>query len=207
MGLLDEEPHVRMSGAQADGCSPVADAFDAGRDVIRPVRPDTIAKSLAIGDPADGVYALDEVRTSGGAFGAVTDDEIIAGIQLLARTEGIFAETAGGVTIATLAQLAESGVVRSDERVVVYVTGNGLKTLEAVAPRLGPTATIAPTVSAFEAAVDFPEVPDHGCDRPHPTQLRPCRGQQRGPRRGDHGVRRAQDPAGDLSGLRRSPLR
>ncbi len=157
VGLLDEEPHVRVSGAQAVGCSPVAAAFDAGRDVIRPVRPDTIAKSLAIGDPADGVYALDEVRTSGGAFGAVTDDEIIAGIQLLARTEGIFAETAGGVTIATLAQLAESGVVRSDERVVVYVTGNGLKTLEAVAPRLGPTATIAPTVSAFEAAVDFPE--------------------------------------------------
>jgi threonine synthase len=157
VGLLDEEPHVRVSGAQAVGCSPVAAAFDAGRDVIRPVRPDTIAKSLAIGDPADGVYALDEVRTSGGAFGAVTDDEIIAGIQLLARTEGIFAETAGGVTIATLAQLAESGVIRPDERVVAYVTGNGLKTLEAVAPRLAPTATIAPTVAAFAAAVDLRE--------------------------------------------------
>jgi threonine synthase len=157
VGLLDEEPHVRVSGAQAVGCSPVAAAFAAGQDVIRPVRPDTIAKSLAIGDPADGVYALDEVRTSGGAFGAVTDDDIIAGIRLLARTEGIFAETAGGVTIATLAQLADSGVIRPDERVVAYVTGNGLKTLEAVAPRLAPTATIAPTVAAFAAAVDLPE--------------------------------------------------
>ncbi len=157
VGLLDEEPHVRVSGAQAVGCSPVASAFNAGRDVIQPVKPSTIAKSLAIGDPADGVYALDEVRASGGAFGAVTDDEIIAGIRLLARTEGIFAETAGGVTIATLAQLAGSGVVRPDERVVAYVTGNGLKTLEAVAPRLGPTATIAPTLAAFSAAVDLPE--------------------------------------------------
>jgi threonine synthase len=157
VGLLDEEPHVRLSGAQAVGCSPVAEAFNAGRDVVRPVKPDTIAKSLAIGDPADGVYALDEVRASGGAFGAVTDEEIIAGISLLARTEGIFAETAGGVTIATLAQLAASGVVRPDERVVAYVTGNGLKTLEAVAPRFGPTATIAPTVAAFLAAVDHPE--------------------------------------------------
>ncbi len=157
VGLLDEEPHVRVSGAQAVGCSPVATAYQAGRDVIRPVRPDTIAKSLAIGDPADGVYALEEVRASGGAFGAATDDEIIAGIQLLARTEGIFAETAGGVTIATLAQLAESGVIRPDERVVVYITGNGLKTLEAVAPRFGPTATIAPTVSAFAAAVELLE--------------------------------------------------
>jgi threonine synthase len=157
VGLLDEEPHVRVSGAQAVGCSPVAAAFDAGLDVIRPVKPNTIAKSLAIGDPADGVYALEEVRTSGGAFGAVTDDDIVAGIRLLARTEGIFAETAGGVTIATLAQLAESGVIRPDERVVAYVTGNGLKTLEAVAPHLAPTATIAPTVAAFAAAVDFPE--------------------------------------------------
>ena len=157
VGLLDEEPHVRLSGAQAVGCSPVAEAFNAGRDVVRPVKPNTIAKSLAIGDPADGVYALDEVRASGGGFGSVTDEEIIEGISLLARTEGIFAETAGGVTIATLAQLAASGVVRPDERVVAYVTGNGLKTLEAVAPRFGPSATIAPTVAAFLAAVDLPE--------------------------------------------------
>ena len=163
VGLLDDEPHVRVSGAQAAGCSPVAEAFAAGRDAIKPVRPQTIAKSLAIGNPADGPYALDAVRDSGGGFGCVTDDEIVEGIRLLARTEGIFAETAGGVTIASLAQLAASGVVRPDERVVAYVTGNGLKTIEAVSPHCGPTATIAPTLEAFAASIDidtdFGEVP------------------------------------------------
>jgi threonine synthase len=157
VGLLDEEPHVRVSGAQAAGCSPVADAFAAGRDVIKPVKPSTIAKSLAIGNPADGPYALDAVRSSGGGFGSVTDDEVIEGMRLLARTEGIFAETAGGVTIASLAQLAAQGVVRPDERVVAYVTGNGLKTVEAVAPHCGPTATIAPTLDAFASVVDITE--------------------------------------------------
>jgi threonine synthase len=116
------------------------------------VRPDTIAKSLAIGNPADGWYALDEVRRSGGTVESVTDDEIRDGITLLARTEGIFAETAGGVTIATLAKLAAAGVVRRDERVVAYVTGNGLKTLDAIADRVAPTATIEPTRAAFAAA-------------------------------------------------------
>ena len=154
VGLLDEEPHVRVSGAQATGCSPVATAFAEGTDVIRPQRPKTIAKSLAIGNPADGFYALDVVRSTGGAIGSVSDDEIVEGIRLLARTEGIFAETAGGVTIATLAQLTASGVVRADERVVAYVTGNGLKTIDAVAPHVGPTATIAPTLDAFAAALD-----------------------------------------------------
>jgi len=158
VGLLDDEPHVRVSGAQATGCSPVAEAFAAGRDVVKPVKPHTIAKSLAIGNPADGPYALDAVRESGGSFGSVSDEEIIAGIRLLARTEGIFAETAGGVTIATLAQLASAGVVRPDERVVAYVTGNGLKTVDAVAPYCRPTATIAPNLDAFAAAVDIPEV-------------------------------------------------
>jgi threonine synthase len=157
VGLLDEEPHVRISGAQAAGCSPVAEAFAAGRDVVKPVRPHTIAKSLAIGNPADGPYALDTVRESGGSFGSVTDEEIIAGIRLLARTEGIFAETAGGVTIASLAQLAAAGVVRPEERVVAYVTGNGLKTVDAVAPACRPAATIAPTVDAFAAAIDTAE--------------------------------------------------
>ena len=132
MGLLDEAPSVRISGAQAAGCSPVATAFAEGTDAIRPVKPDTIAKSLAIGNPADGWYALDAIRKSGGACAAVTDDEIVEGIRLLARTEGIFAETAGGVTIATLAKLAAQGVVRSDERVVALVTGHGLKTVEAL---------------------------------------------------------------------------
>ena len=158
VGLLDAEPHVRISGAQAEGCSPVAQAFAAGRDVIKPVKPNTIAKSLAIGNPADGPYALEAVRDSGGSIGSVTDEEIIEGIRLLARSEGIFAETAGGVTIATLAKLAAAGVVRSDERVVAYVTGNGLKTIEAVAPHCGPTARIAPTLEAFAAAVDISEV-------------------------------------------------
>ena len=158
VGLLDAEPHVRISGAQAEGCSPVAQAFAAGRDAIKPVKPNTIAKSLAIGNPADGWYALDVIRRSGGSCAAVTDGEIVDAIGLLARTEGIFAETAGGVTIATLAKLAAAGVVRSDERVVAYVTGNGLKTIEAVAPHCGPTARIAPTLEAFAAAVDISEV-------------------------------------------------
>jgi threonine synthase len=153
VGLLGEEPHVRVSGAQAAGCAPVATAFAEGTDVIRPVKPHTIAKSLAIGNPADGWYALDTVRKSGGGFEAVTDDEIVDAIRLLARTEGIFAETAGGVTIATLAKLAGKGVVRRDERVVAYVTGHGLKTVEALVDTVGPTATIAPTMEAFHAAV------------------------------------------------------
>jgi threonine synthase len=157
VGLLDEEPHVRISGAQATGCSPVAQAFAAGHDVVRPVKPDTIAKSLAIGNPADGPYAIDAVRASGGSFGSVSDEEIVDAIRLLARTEGIFAETAGGVTIATLAQLAGSGVVRPDERVVALVTGNGLKTIDAVAPHCVPTAAIAPTLDGFAAAVAWPE--------------------------------------------------
>ena len=154
VGLLDDEPHVRVSGAQAAGCSPVATAFTEGHDYIRPVKPSTIAKSLAIGNPADGPYALDEVRRSGGGLEAVTDQEIVDAMLLLARTEGIFAETAGGVTIATLARLAAKGVVRHDERVVAYITGAGLKTIEAVAPVCRPTATIAPTMDAFAAAFD-----------------------------------------------------
>jgi threonine synthase len=154
VGLIDEH-EVRVSGAQALGCSPVATAFAEGTDHIRPQKPDTIAKSLAIGNPADGWYALDEVRSSGGAIGAVSDGEIVEGIRLLARTEGIFAETAGGVTIATLAKLAASGIIRPDERVVAYVTGAGLKTIEAVAGTVGPTATIAPTMEAFNNAVEI----------------------------------------------------
>jgi threonine synthase len=163
VGLLDEEPHVRVSGAQAAGCSPVATAFAEKTDAIRPVRPSTIAKSLAIGNPADGYYALKTVRDSGGSFGSVTDEEIIDGIKLLARTEGIFAETAGGVTIATLAKLAAAGTVRSDERVVAYVTGHGLKTTEALTGSVGPTTTIAPTMEAFASAVAL----DPDLDRPN----------------------------------------
>ncbi len=153
VGLLDEEPSVRISGAQAEGCSPVATAFAEGTDAIRPVKPHTIAKSLAIGNPADGWYALDAIRSSGGSCASVTDDEVIEGIRLLARTEGIFAETAGGVTIATLAKLSAQGIIRSDERVVALVTGHGLKTVEALSGTVHPTATIAPTLEAFAEAM------------------------------------------------------
>ena len=153
VGLLDEEPSVRVSGAQAEGCSPVATAFAEGTDAIRPVKPHTIAKSLAIGNPADGWYALDTIRKSGGSCASVTDEEVLDGIRLLARTEGIFAETAGGVTIATLAKLAAKGVIRRDERVVAMITGHGLKTVEALADVVGPTATIAPTLDSFAEAL------------------------------------------------------
>lgn len=154
VGLLDRDPHVRVSGAQALGCSPVATAWREGSDTIKPVKPDTIAKSLAIGNPADGYFAIDAVRQSNGGFAAVTDDEVVEGMRLLARTEGIFAETAGGVTVAALQRLTEEGVVRADERVVIYITGHGLKTLDAIADRVGPTATIAPNLDAFHAAFD-----------------------------------------------------
>ncbi len=153
VGLLPDEASVRISGAQALGCSPVATAFKEGTDIVRPVKPNTIAKSLAIGNPADGPYAVEAARQTGGVIEAVTDDEVVAAIKLLARTEGIFAETAGGVTIATLAKLAAAGVVRRDERVVAMVTGHGLKTIEAVAATSKPTATIAPTLDAFAAVL------------------------------------------------------
>ncbi|MCD6727212.1 MAG: threonine synthase [Solirubrobacteraceae bacterium] len=131
LGLIEgDEP--AFHGAQAAGCAPVARAFAEGHDVCRPVRPDTIAKSLAIGTPADGPYALDLARRSGGSIEAVDDDEIRAGIRLLAETTGIFTETAGGVTAATLAKLARSGAIGIDERVVLVITGEGLKTLDAV---------------------------------------------------------------------------
>ena len=153
VGILDEVPEVRVSGAQAAGCSPVATAFANKVDAIAPVRPDTIAKSLAIGNPADGWYALDVIRRTGGACGSVTDAEIIEGITLLARTEGIFAETAGGVTIATLAKLSAQGVIRPDERTVAIVSGHGLKTVEALSGHVGPSHTIAPTLDAFDLAL------------------------------------------------------
>src|SRR3984957_758932 len=159
VGLLDEEPSVRISGAQAAGCSPVATAFSEGTDAIRPVKPDTIAKSLAIGNPADGWYALDAIRKSGGSCASVPADELINGIRLLARTEGIFAETPGGVTIATLAKLAAQGVIRSDERVVALVTGHGLKTVEALSGSVRPTATIEPTLKAFAEALGAEQRP------------------------------------------------
>ena len=147
-GLLQGEVPA-MHGAQAEGCSPVAQAFEAGTDVCRPVKPDTIAKSLAIGNPADGPYAVDLARRTGGSVEAVSDDEIRAGIRLLAQTTGIFTETAGGVTTATLAKLAEAGEIGSGDRVVAYITGDGLKTLDAVKGSFE-VAEIAPSYSEFE---------------------------------------------------------
>ncbi len=151
LGLVEESPY-KIFGAQAAGCSPVASAFKGGQDVVRPVRPDTIAKSLAIGNPADGPYVLDVARRTGGAVEDVTDDEVRDGIQLLARTEGIFAETAGGVTVATLRKLLATGQLDPDADTVVFNTGDGLKTLDAVADRVGPAATIDPSYAAFTAA-------------------------------------------------------
>jgi threonine synthase len=131
LGLVEGELPV-MNGAQAQGCSPVATAWEGGHDVCRPVKPDTIAKSLAIGNPADGPYALELARRSEGAIDAVSDDEIRAGIRLLAETTGVFTETAGGTTTATLAKLAARGDIDPSERVVLVITGEGLKTLDAV---------------------------------------------------------------------------
>jgi len=142
----------KFNGAQAEGCSPVAQAYEAGRDFCAPVKPETIAKSLAIGNPADGPYALDLARRTGGGIDAVTDDEIRTGIKLLAETTGIFTETAGGVTTATLAKLAERGEIGRDERVVVVITGEGLKTLDAVRGSFE-TIDVDPTTESFADAV------------------------------------------------------
>jgi threonine synthase len=150
LGLLDGELPA-FHGAQASGCSPVAQAYEAGHDICRPVKPDTIAKSLAIGNPADGPYAIEQARSTGGSVEQVTDDEIRQGIALLARTTGIFTETAGGVTTATLAKLARAGKIDPDERVVVYITGEGLKTLDAVRGTFA-TTEIDASVSSFEGA-------------------------------------------------------
>ena len=150
-GLVEGEPPV-MEGAQAAGCGPVAAAYAEDLDFVAPVRPDTIAKSLAIGNPADGVFALDVAKTTGGAISAVTEEEIVEGIELLARTTGVFTETAGGVTTAVLAKLARAGRIDSGERVVLYITGDGLKTLDAVASRVQ-RYDVAPTVASFEEAM------------------------------------------------------
>jgi threonine synthase len=152
LGLIEGEVPT-FNGAQATGCSPVASAFADGRDFCTPVKPDTIAKSLAIGNPADGAYALDLARRTGGAIDSVSDDEIREGIKLLARTTGIFTETAGGVTVAVLRKLAERGDIDSSERVVAYITGEGLKTLD-VARGTFERWEIEPTLASFETAGD-----------------------------------------------------
>ena len=150
LDLADGEA-PRIFGAQAAGCAPVAAAFKAGSDVVRPVRPSTIAKSLAIGNPADGPYVLDVTRRTGGAVEDVTDEEVVDGIRLLAETEGVFAETAGGVTVAVLAKLIRTGLLDPDAETVVFNTGDGLKTLDAVSSAVGPVGTIRPSTDEFDA--------------------------------------------------------
>jgi len=132
VGLLNEEPTTVVHGAQAEGCSPVARAFAQGAVEVRPVKPRTIAKSLGIGNPADGYYALRDVRACGGTITAVPEDAVARGMKLLARTEGLFTETAGGVTIATLERLVREGTITRDQETVALITGVGLKTLEAL---------------------------------------------------------------------------
>ena len=153
-GLVDGDT-PRISGAQATGCSPVAEAFERDSFDIRPQKPDTIARSLAIGNPADGYYALQVAKQTGGVVGHVSDDEVVAGIRLLAETEGLFAETAGGVTVANLKRFAENGVVGADERVVAVISGNGYKTIEAVQDHVGPTFHVTPALSDFLAQLDL----------------------------------------------------
>ncbi|TDC23716.1 threonine synthase [Streptomyces sp. 8K308] len=150
-GLVEEKPY-KIFGAQAEGCSPVSQAFRDGHDVVRPVKPNTIAKSLAIGNPADGPYVLDIARRTGGAVADVTDEQIVSAIKLLARTEGIFTETAGGVTLGVARKLLEEGTLDPSLTTVVVNTGDGLKTLDAVASETGPTATIPPSLDAFRQA-------------------------------------------------------
>lgn len=140
----------RISAAQAAGCAPVAHAWAEGREEIEPVRPDTIARSLAIGNPADGALALRTIRETGGAAAAVTDQEIVEGIHLLARTEGIFAETAGGVTVAALRRLVEQGHVKPGERTVLYITGNGYKTVSALQGQVQQPPVLEPRLVDFE---------------------------------------------------------
>ncbi len=153
LGLVEPTPYT-VFGAQATGCSPVASAFEAGHDVIQPVRPDTIAKSLAIGNPADGPYVLDAVRRTGGAVEHVSDEEVVEGIRLLARTEGVFAETAGGVTVATAKKLLAAGKLDPDAETVLLITGDGLKTLDAVSGEVGPTATVPASSKAVREALE-----------------------------------------------------
>ena len=151
---LVEDKAVRFSGAQAEGCSPISQAFKEGRDFVTPVKPNTIAKSIAIGNPADGIYALDIARKTNGNIEDVTDVEIIDGMKLLAETEGIFTETAGGTTIAVLKKLVEAGKINPDETTVAYITGNGLKTQEAVQGYIGEPLTIDPKLESFERALE-----------------------------------------------------
>lgn len=152
IGLIDSVP-TKVHAAQPSGCAPVVNAFKAGASMLKPVKPNTIVKSLAIGNPADGIYALRALRESGGVAEDVTDEEVVDAIKLLAETEGIWAETAGGVTIATLRKLVQQGIINSDELTVALVTGSGIKTSEVVSDSLKEPMRIQPRLKAFEEAL------------------------------------------------------
>jgi threonine synthase len=149
VGLVNEV-QTKINGAQAEGCSPIATAHKEGRDFFKPVKPKTIAKSLAIGNPADGYYALKATAESKGAMEAVSDEEVVDAIKLLAQTEGIFAETAGGVTIGVLRKLVKQGIIKKTDVTVAYITGNGLKTQEAVVDAVGRPVRIQPSLVSFQ---------------------------------------------------------
>ena len=153
LGLLNGPVQTKMHLAQAEGCSPIITAYNAGITAVRPVKPDTVAKSLAIGNPADGFYALKVIEESEGSGYAVPETQITEGIKLLARTEGVFTETAGGVVIAALKHLAEAGTIKRNELTVAYITGNGLKTIEVVEDVVSPLF-VQPTMASFEEALN-----------------------------------------------------
>ncbi len=147
---LIEKPRTKIHAAQAEGCGPIVTTIKEGGDFVKPVRANTLAKSLAIGNPADGIYAVETTRLTGGYGAHASDDEIVQAMQMLAGEEGVFTETAGGVTLAATIQLIESGLIQPNESVVVSITGNGLKTLEAVQDRLPEPNIILPRLNAFE---------------------------------------------------------
>lgn len=153
LGLIEDE-HTQIHAAQAAGCGPIVTTIQENDEFVKPVRPNTIAKSLAIGNPADGIYAVETVRRSGGYGEHVADDELIEAIHLLASTEGIFTETAGGVTVAATKRLIQSGRIRPEDSVVISITGNGLKTLEVVQSRVPEPYVILPQLSAFQKLME-----------------------------------------------------
>jgi threonine synthase len=153
VGLVEDTPW-KIYSAQASGCAPVVNAIHRHSDLIEPVKPNTIAKSIAIGNPADGYYVIKAVEKSGGWGEAATDEEVVAGIHLLARTEGIFTEPAGGTTVAVTKKLIEQGRIPKDESIVICVTGNGYKTLEAVIPGIPKPQVISAKLSDFDALYD-----------------------------------------------------
>jgi threonine synthase len=152
IGAVEEKPY-RVSGAQPEGCRPVAQAYQDGADDVTPMKPDTIARSLAIGSPTDGSFALQVARKTGGAIAWCAEEEIVDGIRLLAETEGVFTETAGGVTIACLKRLVEDGTIGADEETVAYATGNGYKTIQALDGLVEPSFDVAPDIDAFLTAI------------------------------------------------------